>query len=84
MLVLINNQWQSLNTLSGYAVGTALLVQSQSANRVYVKQQTAQPSERSLDGVTLSNSDLWQVTSGSLNTWVKVDDTSGQLFVEVL
>lgn len=84
MLVLINNQWQSLNTLSGYAVGTALLVQSQSANRVYVKQQTAQPSESSLDGVTLSNSDLWQVTSGSLNTWVKVDDTAGQLFVEVL
>ena len=84
MLVQINNNWQSLNTLSGQAVGTAMLVQSQSSGRVYVKQQLASPSGDSQDAAILDFKDLWQVTSGSLETWVRVADTAGQLFVEVM
>lgn len=84
MLVQINNTWQSLNVLSGQAIGTAMLVQSQSSNRVYVKQQAAAPAANSSDAVILDFKDLWQVTSGSLETWVRVADITGQLFVEVL
>ena len=84
MLVQINNNWQSLNALSGHAVGTALMVQSQSSSRVYVKQQALSPSEGSIDAVILESLDAWQITGGSPATWVRVADTTGQLFVEVL
>lgn len=84
MLVQINSAWRSLNALSGQAVGTAMLVQSQSSNRVYVKQQATVPAADSQDAAILDFKDLWQVTSGSLETWVRVADTAGQLFVEVL
>lgn len=84
MLVQITNQWQNLNTLTGQAVGTAMLVQSQASSRVYVKQQATQPVDGSVDAVILDFKDLWQVTTGSPITWVRVDDVSGQLFVEVL
>ena len=84
MLIQINNNWQSLNALSGFAVGTALIVQSQSSSRVYVKQQALQPSEGSIDAVTLESLDAWQITGGSPATWVRVGDSAGQLFIEVL
>lgn len=84
MLVQITNQWQSLYALTSKPIGTALLVQSQSSSRVYVKQQATQPAEGSLDAVILDFKDIWQVTSGSEDTWVRVDDVAGQLFAEVL
>ncbi len=84
MLIQINNNWQSLNTLSGQSAGTAMMVQSQSSSRVYVKQQASQPAAGSVDAVILDPLQVWQVTSGSVATWVRVDATGGQLFVEVM
>jgi len=84
MLIQISNSWQSLNSLSGQAVGTSMLVQSQSSSRVYVKQQASQPEVGSIDAVILDPFQVWQVTGGSVATWVRVDATAGQLFVEVL
>lgn len=84
MLVQINDQWMNLNTLTGQPVGTALLVQSQSSSRVYVKQQATQPDASSVDAIILDFKDLWQVTDGSEITWVRVADRAGQLFVEVM
>lgn len=84
MLIQINNGWQSLNTLSGFAVGTSLLVQSQSSSRVYVKQQATIPEAASVDAVILDFKGLWQVTPGSDDTWIRAADVAGQLFVEAL
>jgi len=61
-----------------------MMVQSQSSSRVYVKQQPEQPDDGSIDAVILETLDAWQITSGSHATWVRVDSTAGQLFVEVL
>ncbi len=82
MLVQISNQWQSLNTLSGVAVGTAMFIQSQSSSRVYFKQQDAQPAAGSIDAIIVLPFTTWQVGSGSKETWVRCDDTAGQLYVE--
>ncbi len=84
MLIQISNQWQSLNALSGIAVGTAMMVQSQCSSRVFVKQQSTQPASGSMDAAIVEPMDLWQVTSGSPTTWVRCNDTAGQLFLEVL
>lgn len=84
MLIQITNAWQSLNALSGQPVGTAMIVQSQSSSRVYVKQQPTQPAQGSFDAVILKFGELWQSTISSEETWVKVDSVAGQLFVEVL
>ena len=84
MLIQINTNWQSLNALSGVAVGSAMIVQSQSASRVYVKQQATQPESGSVDAAILQHLSVWKVTSGSAETWVKADATTGQLFAEVV
>ncbi len=84
MIIQITNDWQNLNTLSGITVGDAFLVQSQSSSRIYVKQQPIQPAAGSLDAVILDFKDLWQATTASTTTWVRVADVAGQLFVEVL
>lgn len=84
MLVQITNQWQNLNTLSGITVGSAFLVQSQSSSRIYVKQSATQPADGSLDAAILGFKDLWQATTASPATWVRVADVTGQIYVEAL
>lgn len=84
MLIQINQDWQSVSDLSGLPDGTALMVQSQSSGRVYVKQQPVPPSGGSVDAVILESLDAWQITPGSSTTWVRTAGSSGQLFIEVL
>jgi hypothetical protein len=84
MLIQVTTQWQSLNTISGLAIGTAIFVQSHSSTTVLVKQQATQPAAGSMDAVMLDPRQPWGITSGSQETWVRSMVTNSQLFVEVM
>lgn len=83
--ITVTTSWQSLNTLSGIAVGEPMFIQNKGRIGVYLAEGT-QPSAGSKDGVYLGislwNSDKINVESGSLEIWVRSNHLTSSIHVE--
>lgn len=77
--ITITTAWQSLNTLSGIAVGTAMAADNKSTTLVLLAEGT-QPSANDLDGVPLTTyrdtKSTRTIVAGSLEIWARVGASS--------
>lgn len=80
MLVQINNQWQSLNALSGIPHTNKIALQSHSPSRVYLSQGDTAPANNT-DGAMVEAEQWYLLTNKP--TWIRVDDVAGSVYVEV-
>lgn len=85
-----SNQFQSVNTLTGVAVGTAMELQVKSIYPVLVKDQSTKPDNDDENGRVLydlrSQSGIITLTSGSEEVWVRClkEGSTAKISVEVV
>jgi len=72
VITLTGTDWQDLNTLSGIAVGTAISVQNQTNQVVFIATSNTKPSI-TFKGLAIPPvlSELASVSSGQSTVWVK-------------
>ena len=74
-IVVPYNDWLDLNTASGIAVGTAMIIKNKSQTSVRIQEGTTKPDANSTDGEVLTSMALdyagARVKSNSLKIWVK-------------
>jgi 2-methylaconitate cis-trans-isomerase PrpF len=82
----INDKWQSVYTLSGIAVGTAVEIQNQSSNKIWLAESTEKPLDTKYVGGELRQGASADVTQGSQDVWVRAADTgfTGEILVEAV
>lgn len=87
--ITITTVWQSLNTLSGIAIGTAMQVDNKSTALILLVEGT-QPNAIDVDGVPLTaysgNKSTRSIEAGSLEIWVRIDAASstGRITVQAV
>lgn len=87
--ITVTNEWQSINSLSGIAIGTAIYIQNKSPLDMYIAEGT-QPSSNSTDGAVLTPlreiDSAVSILAGSLEIWVRLttnrENTTGIVNVQ--
>lgn len=79
-VILDNVSYQNVNTLSGIAVGTKVILQFKGTGNIRVQTKPFQPAASSSDGVQLLAFDFYVVDSGESIIWAK---GTGRLSVQV-
>lgn len=84
--ITITPTWQSLNTLSGIAIGSAMTIDNKSTSLVLLAEGT-QPSASSKDGVPLTTyrgtNSTKIIPSGSLEIWARIEAASSTAKITV-
>ena len=79
--IIIGQTWIDINTVSGIAVGTPMLITNKGSRELLVLEQTATPVDSDTLGVPITNTDNPYATAntlvGSLKIWCKARDTLG-------
>lgn len=87
--ITITTAWQSLNTLSGIAIGTAMQADNKSTALILMSEGT-QPAADNVGGVPLTsyagNKSTRSIEAGSLEIWVRIDadSSTGRITVQGL
>lgn len=79
--------WQSLNVLSGIAVGSAMVIQNKSTNWFYMVESNTQPVDSSTEGVDVTslhyNYAVVTTDAGDLEYWVRPVDYGKSVRINV-
>lgn len=74
-ITISNDLFSSVNTLSGVAVGTEIIISNKSNSTVLLQVSNTQPSSGSTDGVVMhvppQSTSIKTVTSGENEVWAK-------------
>lgn len=79
-VLLDNTAYQNINTLSGIAVGTKVILQFKGSGSIRLQIKPTQPIVNSMDGVQLSTLEFYIVDSGESTIWAR---GTGRLSVQV-
>ncbi len=79
-VILDNTAYQNINTLSGIAVGTKVILQFKGSGSIRLQIKPTQPVVNSMDGVQLSTLEFYIVDSGESTIWAR---GTGRLSVQV-
>lgn len=79
-VILDNTTYQNINTLSGIAVGTKVILQFKGSGSIRLQIKPTQPTINSMDGVQLSTLEFYVVDAGESTIWAR---GTGRLSVQV-
>lgn len=79
-VILDNTSYQNINTLSGIAVGTKVILQFKGSGSIRLQIKTTQPIVNSMDGVQLNTLEFYVVDAGESTIWAR---GTGRLSVQV-
>ena len=79
-VILTGGDYQDINTLTGIAVGTAVIVQFKSNYSALLQMSNTKPSAGSLDGNMLLQAQYYEIAASNPRLWVK---GVGRLSVQV-
>lgn len=82
MNVHITEEWQSVYTLTGKTIGTALDIQSLCSVNVLHQASATQPQSGSMNGAILQPLDWVNTAKHSIDVWFRTSYGNGELFVE--
>lgn len=77
----IDNTWQSLNVLSGVAVGSEFSIQNKSGKVISLR-EGAQPAADYKGGKSLGSGETTTAVAGSLEVWCLAIHGDGLIYVE--
>lgn len=81
-ITVTNSAYSSVNTLSGVAIGTAIIIQNKSNYPVYIQTKATQPAATSTDGWIVMPAGSVQVDASEPEVWARSERHSSRLNVE--
>lgn len=80
-IILDNASYQNINTLSGIAVGTKVILQFKGSGSIRLQLKPTQPIVNSMDGVQLNTLEFYVVDAGESTIWAR---GTGRLSVQAV
>jgi len=81
--IVLNKTWQSINTLSGIAVGTSMIIQTKGAFHKVILAEGTQPTSDSRDGRMIDRKQRdASVIDGSDEIWGRTVSGTCRVFIE--
>lgn len=80
-VVLDNLTYQNINSLSGIAVGTKVILQFKGSGSIRLQIKPTQPATNSMDGVQLNTLEFYVVDAGESTIWAR---GTGRLSVQAV